>query len=169
MDPRFAKMWKSPWLRRGLAFLATLLLLAIGLRYSKKINWNPSRSIGQPMDSLDGVAVYYNGGVGQSHSRNSSPDGYNIGIRYQCVEFVKRYYLEVYHHKMPDPYGHAKDFFDPNLADGRLNKARGLRQYVNGGQSKPQKGDLRLGAQPLEPLRPCRHRACLGSSSIVTH
>ena len=141
-QPKTSAMWKSSWFRRLAALLLVLLAALLGLRFSKQINWNPSRSITQPMDSLDGVVVYYNGGVGQSHGRNTAPDGYNIGIRYQCVEFVKRYYLEHYDHKMPDSYGHAKDFFDPNVQDGAFNPARGLRQFKNGGRSIPQHGDL---------------------------
>jgi hypothetical protein len=125
-----------------MVLLAIVLLVVLGIRLSTRINWNPSRSIGQPMDSLDGVAVYYNGAVNQSHGRNTAPDGYNIGIKYQCVEFVKRYYLQHYHHKMPDAYGHAKDFFDPAAKDGGMNKARGLMQFRNGSSKPPQKGDL---------------------------
>ncbi|MEN9380043.1 MAG: hypothetical protein RJB15_1736, partial [Pseudomonadota bacterium] len=59
-----------------------------------------------------------------------------------CVEFVKRYYYEFYHHKMPDSYGHAKDFFDQSLADGAYNKKRNLNQYTNPSTSRPQVGDL---------------------------
>lgn len=47
---------------------------------------------------------------------------YNIGLKYQCVKFVKRYYYEHLNHKMPDSYGHEKDFFDNTIADGQLNK-----------------------------------------------
>lgn len=142
IQPKTKAMWKSSWLRWLGIFVLIVLAIFFGIRGSKQINWNTNRSIAQPMDSLDGVVVYYNGGVGQSHGRNTAPDGYNIGIRYQCVEFVKRYYLEVYHHKMPDSYGHAKDFFDPNVQDGELNPARGLRQFKNGGRDVPQHGDL---------------------------
>ncbi|SUD83261.1 Uncharacterised protein [Stutzerimonas stutzeri] len=53
---------------------------------------------------------------------NLSKDGYNLGLRYQCVEFVKRYYFERHGHRMPDTYGHAKSFFDPSLGDGALNE-----------------------------------------------
>jgi hypothetical protein len=61
--------------------------------------------------------VYYNGGVANVVGRNVSVDGYNLGLKYQCVEFVKRYYYQHLGHKMPDTYGHAKDFFDRNVAD----------------------------------------------------
>lgn len=101
-----------------------------------------SRTPGDIVDSLDGVYVYYNGSVGSTYGRNTAPDGYNIGLKYQCVEFVKRYYYEYYGHKMTDSYGHAVSFFDPNVADGQVNKRRGLTQYKNGGAVKPRRGDL---------------------------
>ncbi|WP_413044376.1 hypothetical protein [Pseudomonas sp. YJ42] len=62
--------------------------------------------------------------------RNLTQDGYNLGLRYQCVEFVKRYYFERHGHRMPDSYGHAKDFFDPQVGDGALNARRGLLQFT---------------------------------------
>jgi surface antigen len=107
-----------------------------------RINLNPGRTVGEIMDSLDGVAVYYNGGVSHSEGRNLAPDGYNLGIKYQCVEFVKRYYYQHFNHRMPDAYGNAVDFFDPAIADGELNKARGLVQFDNGGASAPKAGDI---------------------------
>ncbi|HRH39166.1 MAG TPA: CHAP domain-containing protein, partial [Flavobacteriales bacterium] len=61
---------------------------------------------GAPIDSLHGVIVYHNDGMSATHGRNTV-DGYNVGLRYQCVEFVKRYYLEHYHHRMPNSYGNA--------------------------------------------------------------
>lgn len=103
---------------------------------------NQKLSIGQPIDSLNGVFVYYNGSVGNVEGRNLSSDGYNLGLKYQCVEFVKRYYFQHLNHKMPDSYGHAKDFFDRALKDGQYNKTRGLIQYNNTSESKPQIDDL---------------------------
>lgn len=88
----------------------------------KKYNFNPSHAIGEKLDSLYGVYVYYNGGVDHVMERNITPSGYNLGLKYQCVEFVKRYYYEHYHHQMPDSYGHAKDFSDTGVKDGHLNR-----------------------------------------------
>jgi hypothetical protein len=96
---------------------------------------------GTPIDSLHGVLVYHNGGMDDSHGRNVV-DGYNVGLRYQCVEFVKRYYLEVHGHRMPEPYGHARDFFAVGVPDGGLNPARGLVQFTNPGSAPPAVGDI---------------------------
>ena len=97
--------------------------------------------IGMVVDSLNGVYVFYNGEIGHIGQRNTK-NGYNIGLTFQCVEFVKRYYYEYFHHKMPDSYGNAKDFFDPNVKDGKLNAKRGLLQFSNPSKSKPKINDL---------------------------
>jgi surface antigen len=113
------------------------LLSVVFLNSCQSQNHKP----GDLLDSLNGVQVYYNGGMTATHGRNTK-DGYNVGLKYQCVEFVKRYYLEHFHHKMPDSYGHAKDFYNKKLPDVSLNKARNLMQYANGGSTKPKVGDL---------------------------
>lgn len=122
---------------------AATLGLAIGLEKAVTLlNWNFRCTPGQPVDALNGVTVYFNGGVGHSSGRNVAPDGYNLGIKYQCVEFVKRYYSEHLGHRMPDSYGHAKDFFDPAIPDGARNPRRNLLQFTNGSSSQPQPDDL---------------------------
>jgi len=120
-----------------------LFVVILFINHTKKNkNPNPKFTIGQKLDSLNGVYVYYNGSVRNTGKRNLSEDGYNIGLEYQCVEFVKRYYYEYYHHKMPDAYGNAKDFFDDTIQDGKLNSKRNLVQYSNPSFSKPAVGDL---------------------------
>jgi len=117
--------------------ISVITLLLVFVWAFKKYNFNPSHSIGEKLDSLNGVYVYYNGGVNNVVERNTTSDGYNLGLKYQCVEFVKRYYFEHYNHKMPDSYGHAKDFFDATIKDGEHNKKRDLRQFTNGSSAKP--------------------------------
>ncbi len=125
--------------------LVSILLVLIGILVFKKVEiFNPNKQfvVGQKLDSLNGVYVYYNGGVGHVGDRNTSKDGYNIGLKYQCVEFVKRYYYEYYNHKMPDSYGNAKDFFDNSIKDKSINPKRDLIQCTNPSVLKPQIGDL---------------------------
>lgn len=98
--------------------------------------------IGNRMDSLNGVYVYYNDNVKNVSGRNTTDDGYNLGLKYQCVEFVKRYYYEYFNHKMPDSYGHAKDFFNSGLKDGELSKQRNLIQHANPSTTKPEVNDI---------------------------
>ncbi|MFN4763708.1 CHAP domain-containing protein [Gillisia sp. Q332] len=122
--------------------LLVLLLGAGGFYIYSRTGLHPTKTAGQEIDQFNGVAVYYNGEVGNVKGRNLAPDGYNLGLKYQCVEFVKRYYFEHLNHKMPNSYGHAKDFFDSRLANGKNNVDRNLIQYTNGSSTKPRVNDL---------------------------
>jgi surface antigen len=107
------------------------------------IFWYNAKAAGVLIDSYKGVAVYDNGPlVFKSHGRNYSPSGYYWGQRWQCVEFVKRFYDVAKGHQMPDGWGHAKDFFDPAVSQGGVNQRRGLRQFRNGGDVGPVVDDL---------------------------
>lgn len=132
-------------LKRIIVFSLFLIGCFIALKacFSDQMHFEQvQHETGDVLDSINGVLVYYNGSVSNVSGRNLAPDGYNLGLKYQCVEFVKRYYYEYYHHKMPDSYGHAKSFFDKALADGALSKIRGLVQFSNGGTHLPAIGDL---------------------------
>ncbi len=98
---------------------------------------------GVKLDSLDGVYVYHNKGEGKrGKRRHKAKDGYNLGLRWQCVEFVKRYYYEHYNHKMPKDRGHAKTFYKKGLKDGEFNKERGLYQFALVSDFKPVVGEI---------------------------
>lgn len=99
--------------------------------------------IGKKIDSYKNVNVYYNGIIyTRAYGENYSNDGYFYGQKWQCVEFVKRFYFMAKNHRMPDVWGNAKDFFDDKLPQGELNNQRGLIQYKNGGNVKPAPDDL---------------------------
>ena len=108
----------------------------------KSIDFYDNTKVGTVLDQLDGVEVYFNGPISNVNGRNTTADGYNLGLKYQCVEFVKRYYYEHYNHKMPNSYGHAKELFNHNLKGHGYNRDRALFQHPNGGVVKPEKGDL---------------------------
>ncbi len=131
-------------MKKALFLFLSLIATSTLVFFLYKKNQIPSHNyqIGDRLDSLNNVVVYYNGGMGNVSGRNTSPDGYNIGLKYQCVEFVKRYYYEYYKHKMPNAYGNAIDFFNKALKDGELNPDRNLIQYTNPSKSKPEVGDL---------------------------
>ncbi len=130
-------------IKRWTYLLIGLLILSFGgLCTFKKFNSNTDFFVGQQIDSLNGVYVYYNGRVDNVTGRNTTADGYNLGLKYQCVEFVKRYYFKHLNHKMPDSYGHAKSFFDNTLKDGQISKKRNLTQYTNPSKTKPKVDDL---------------------------
>ena len=121
--------------------LKNVLLAFLAVVFSLTINNGPK--FGDTLDSLNGVSVYYNGSkIKHNKGRNKANDGYNFGLKWQCVEFTKRYYYEHLGHKMPNTYGHAKDFFNKNLGDVAFNPKRGLMQYKNVRYEKPQVNDL---------------------------
>jgi surface antigen len=123
---------------RRLVFASAILVaLALG------ILWFNDRHSGEVIDRYKGVAIYDNGPlVVKSHGRHYSASGYYWGQKWQCVEFVKRFYDEAKQHQMPDVWGHAKDFFDATVPHGGLNKKRGLTQFRNGGDVSPAPDDL---------------------------
>jgi hypothetical protein len=131
-----------------LTLLALIILSIVELKaylpelFPGSKTFSTINEIGKPVDQLNGVYVFYNGHTGNSSGRSVSPCGYNIGQKYQCVEFVKRYYFEYLGHKMPNSYGHAKDFFNPAVPHGTLNKDRNLIQYSNNGKTLPKPDDL---------------------------
>ena len=86
--------------------------------------------------------MYYNGFCKLNKGRSLASDGYNFGLKYQCVEFVKRYYYIRLHHKMPYTYGHACSFYKKGIKDGQRNVQRNLIQYSNPGKMKPHVDDL---------------------------
>jgi CHAP domain len=103
---------------------------------------NKKPEMGSIIDRFNGVAVYYNGDLRHTDGRNVTSDGYNLGLKWQCVEFAKRYYYLRFNHRMPDPWGHAIDFFDSDLADGAYNSERNLRQFSNPSKEKPKEEDI---------------------------
>lgn len=126
-------------MKRWLLLISVLVLCFVGFIMLRHTG-NPE--VGDAVDELNGVEVFYNGSISNVSGRHLSEDGYNLGLKYQCVEFVKRYYYEHLNHKMPNSYGHAKDFFHKGLADGRKNRDRNLIQYVNGGGHAPEVDDI---------------------------
>ena len=120
-------------MKKIILLLLTLSILYISFNLLKKVNFHPTNKVGDVVDSFHDVKVYFNGGVGHTDGRNLASDGYNLGIKYQCVEFVKRYYYKALKHKMPDSYGNAIDFFDKKLKDGEINKQRNTIIQQNAG------------------------------------
>jgi len=123
-------------------FIALCLIIGVGLLCGNKY-YKANIEVGKQMDSYKGVAVFYNGiDYSENHGEHYSQDGYYYGYKWQCVEYVKRFYYIAKGHKMPNIYGNAKDFFDPSVQHGALNKSRDLIQYKNGENEKPCADDL---------------------------
>lgn len=120
----------------------TTLTENVNYKKTPKPKFFKPKKIGDTLDVFNGVYVFYNKNMNNTSGRNVAKDGYNIGLKWQCVEFVKRYYYDHLNHKMPNSYGHAKDFFNTSLKDNQKNKDRNLVQFTNGSQLKPEVNDL---------------------------
>ena len=98
---------------------------------------------GDSIGSLNGITVYLNSGGIESCNgdRHESASGYSYGIKWQCVEFVRRYYYTYLNHEMPNRYGHASDYFRSAISSGSMNSERNLLQYHNG-DIRPHKDDI---------------------------
>ena len=137
------------------------------IRAKTKRSNSKSKTAGSVIDSYKGVKVYDNGSVRSVYGRNTTSDGYNLGLKYQCVEFVKRFYYEYFNHKMPNSYGNAKDFYKPGLGDGSLNADRGLIQFKNGSGHKPKEKDILVyGGSPRNSFGHVAIISDVGSRSI---
>ncbi len=117
-----------------------LVAILISVFFLSLTSDNPK--VGSVIDQYNNVPVYYNGKFDNVSGRNVASDGYNLGLKWQCVEFAKRYYYERYGLKMPNSYGHAKEFFDETLADKAYNDDRGMMQFRNTRRNPPQVDDL---------------------------
>lgn len=106
-------------------------------------NPTPWPRLGEIVFIHNQVPIYSNGTeVYKSYGKHYSADGYYYGRKWQCVEFVKRYYYDSHNHRMPNVWGHAKDFFDTKTAHGTVNSDRGMLQFNNGSNEKPAVNDL---------------------------
>ncbi len=98
---------------------------------------------GQELGEFNGVKAYFNAGDTGNQGRHYSNERpqYDYGLKWQCVEYIRRYYKDVLSHEFGTK-GHAEDYFDSTIADGATNSIRGLTQYQNGSSRKPETGDL---------------------------
>jgi hypothetical protein len=63
-------------MKRKIYGLVVFLWLGLGGFWAaQRFNFHPGRRVGQPIDSLNGVAVYYNGGVGHVAGRHLAANG----------------------------------------------------------------------------------------------
>jgi len=101
------------------------------------------KNCGDSIGSFNGIIVYLNSGgiMSCNGERNLSANGYSYGIKWQCVEFVRRYYYNYLNHEMPSRNGHASHYFRDAIPSGSMNLERDLLQYHNG-DVKPQKNDI---------------------------
>ena len=76
--------------KRPLYFLIAIFILGYAALWSfKNFNFNTDFEVGQKIDSLDGIFVYYNGGVDNVSERNTTADGYNLGFKISMCRVCK--------------------------------------------------------------------------------
>lgn len=99
--------------------------------------------VGDIVTNYRSIPVYSNGEkYTLSYGKNYSANQYYYGQKWQCVEFVKRFYHDAFKHQMPSVWGHAIGYYDPTVLHGKFNKDRGMYQFKNGGATSPQPDDL---------------------------
>jgi hypothetical protein len=92
---------------------------------------------GKVLGSYNGTIIYSNGNtsIWNKPYNTSNANGYNTGIKWQCVEFVNRYYYEHYGMKIRIAGKNANQYFSTAIQ-------RGLIAYTNGGSEPPKVGDI---------------------------
>lgn len=119
--------------------------------YTATIATSNKLPYGTLLGNFNGVNVYSNGCVDPSVAtakclainqqvyadayNTSNAGGYNSGLQWQCVEFINRYYYQIYGKDIKVGGGNAKDYWS-------LASAKGLVAYPNGGTVPPQVGDI---------------------------
>lgn len=81
------------------------------------------------------VDIISNGSTDYFSNSYHFVDSVNTGMKWQCVEFVNRYYLQVYHLDIRRAGDDAKVYY-------QKAGERGLSAYPNGGSVPPQIGDI---------------------------
>lgn len=92
-----------------------------------------------PYDTFIGdfnsVKINSNGDITNVSNDYYSVDGVTTGMKWQCVEYVNRYYLQVYNKNIRIPGTDAKDYY-------KTATDRKLSAYLNDGSVSPQPGDI---------------------------
>ena len=130
-------------------FLLITSALAIGILIISILKENvtkpsqPNAEAREIVTTYRNIPIYSNGSdYTKSHGKHYADQGYYYGQKWQCVEFVKRFYYDAFNHQMPSVWGHAKDFYKIDIPHGSLNSERGMLQFENGGNMKPRPDDL---------------------------
>lgn len=123
--------------------ISTSLLLLIFIGSTQRVAAIVPVQDSAMLDQYKGISIFSNGPIiSKSHGAHYNKEGYYFGQKWQCVEFVKRFYYLSKKHKMPNVWGHAKFYYFEKLKQGAYNQDRGLYQYQNGGNVQPALDDL---------------------------
>jgi len=96
--------------------------------------YSSATTFGAILGTVNGVNLYYNGTT--SPTTYNYFNGTNTGYRWQCVEFINRYYLQVYGMDIRGTTGgNAYQYYG-------LASQKGLVAYINDGSVPPRVGDI---------------------------
>lgn len=132
---------KNPLQKIKSSMAKALLLLGFNLAFASQSIAQTKLPLDSSMGSFNGVTAYSN----ESSSRestvynyqyeSSTGTNYNLGFKWQCVEYCNRYYFQVYRKKIRIAGTNAVDYFG-------TASSRGLVSYANGGTEPPKPGDI---------------------------
>lgn len=112
---------------KKLSIILTGLFLLTSLGLAEAASYNTY------LGSFNNIYVYSNGTPGYVSGKTNSVNGYITGYKWQCVEFVNRYFWLKFGKKISG--GNANTYY-ANASGKGLNRA------ANGGTNKPQVGNI---------------------------
>jgi surface antigen len=93
-------------------------------------------AFGTNLGDFNGVTVFSNGSPSFNSGQNNYINGTYIGLKWQCVEYVRRYYFTQFAINLAARYlGNANTWYD-NAG------TMGLQRFPNGSNTAPQVGDV---------------------------
>jgi len=106
-------------------------------KFTKKeiSQFKSSKSYEDYVGSFNGVNSYSNGSTSNVSNNYNYSTGINTGMKWQCVEYVNRYYYVIYNQNIRVAGHNANDYFNNATQHG-------LDAHLNNGTAKPQVGDL---------------------------
>ncbi|MBX7044621.1 MAG: T9SS type A sorting domain-containing protein [Ignavibacteria bacterium] len=111
----------------------SVFLLSINFVFISSIVADPW---GTPLGEYNGVICYSNGNTGYASNQTNYQNGTNTGMKWQCPEYINRYYVIVYSMNIRNQASNnANDYY-------YTATARGLQAFTNGGTTAPQVGNI---------------------------
>ncbi len=105
--------------------ISALLATAFSLSVCAQVEAS-SLSFGTQVGEYNGVIGYSNYDDDYASGEYNYKNDYNTGMKWQCVEYVNRYYYVIYGQKIRIPGTNADEYYD-------AASDRGLVAYPNGG------------------------------------
>jgi len=107
-----------------------LLILIVGLTTAVSLAVN-AEPFGTNLGEFNGVITYSNGYAGYVSNQSNYYGGEYTGMRWQCVEFSRRYYLQHYDYYLDETVEYAQECFNTWGANAEIG------QHTNGSSTTP--------------------------------